>query len=122
MDLIIFLVCVLSISHTIVFLHITHWFRKLVSGVSDGNFILYTMTGAFGKSNRFRNAYLGRLVRCHACMGFWIGSFLSLLYGGFIIDYVDVPIIVGIIGDGFFASIFNFFAWLILRKLGAEEL
>lgn len=76
-----------------------------------------------GTLRGFRLEALGRLLHCHACMGAWVGAFLSIVHGGFINEYMlfSVPWVVHIF-DGFFLSGASFFAWVVLRKLGAEEL
>jgi hypothetical protein len=117
-----FLAVGFSITHTVVFLHIFHWFRILISGMDDYVFN-HRIHGAYDHLHGFRQRYLGRLVRCHACMGFWIGVVLSILYGGFITKYMSSGLIwIDVICDGFLLSGFNFFIWLVFRKLGAEEL
>jgi len=120
MALLIFLFVGFSITNAITFLHVSHWFRILVSGFDDDDFREYSKQG---KIEGFREEYLGRLVRCHACMGFWVGCFLSWYCGGFIDEYMTIRAIPdAIIADGLMLSFFNFFTWLIFRKLGAEEL
>jgi hypothetical protein len=109
-----------SITNAVVFLHVFHWFRRLVSGVSDYEFKTLAQNK---KLSGVRQTALGRLVRCHACAGFWIGVSLSFLVGGFIPEYMEtVNEIVALSLDGFLLSGFNLFAWLIFRKLGVEEL
>ena len=119
MRLFFFILVGFSITNTLVFLHVFHWMRSLVSGLTDMEFSEAVsrrwLTG-------FRQAYLGRLVRCHACMGFWVGVSLSLIGWGPISEYMDLLFPLDVIGDGFLLSGSNFFAWLVLRKLGAEEL
>jgi hypothetical protein len=119
MSLFIFLIVGFSITNALVFLHVFHWFRTLVSGVTDKRF---ERAVSNEKLKGFRNGFLGRLIRCHACMGFWVGVSLSLGYGGFISKYMDLSSLTDVIGDGLLLSGSNFVAWVVLRKLGAEEL
>ena len=112
----IFLVIGFSITNTIVFMHVCAWLRKLVCGVDDATFRSQPKQG-------FRVGWLGRLFHCHTCMGFWVGVLLSYFHGGFIVEYVDsLGRVESAIGDGFLLSAFNFALWLVLRRLGAEEL
>lgn len=99
----------------LVFLHIFHWFRKLTSGITDEEFRNKKLEG-------FREEFIGRLVRCHTCMGFWVGVFLSLFYESISAQYIEFPSLSYVIFDGILLSGNNFFVWLIARKLGAEEL
>lgn len=103
-----------SITNSLVYLHVFHWFRKLVSGVTDVQF-------ESDKPIGFRQETIGGLVRCHTCMGFWVGILLSWGYGGFINEYMDLMYPVNILCDGLLLSSNNFFLWLVARKLGAEE-
>lgn len=119
MTLFLFLFVGFSVTNAIVFLHVFAWFRKLVSGVSDADF----RTLAFERRLSLRGATVGRLVRCHACTGFWVGGLLSLSHGGFIVDYIEaLPGWEGAIADGFLVSGGNFVLWVFLRHLGAEEM
>jgi len=123
MALLFFLLVRFSITNAIVFLHVFHWFRKLVSGLTDRQFYLATAFKQGQRLDGFREAYLGRLVRCHACMGFWVGLLLSVLYKGFICRYLDfLSVYDTVIADGFLLSGFNFCVWVVLRKLEAESL
>jgi len=130
MSLFLFLLIGFSVTNALTFLHVFLWFRTLVSGVSDKKFehivsrdnddtVPYSVLKRF---TLFRYEYLGRLVRCHACMGFWVGVCLSLLQGGFITEYMQCAYDLFFLWDGFLLSGSNFFIWLIARKLGAEEL
>jgi hypothetical protein len=92
--------------------------RLLVSGMSDKEFFDKAHSGTLCG---FCEVYLGRLIRCHACTGFWVGIFLSLLHEGFIHNRIANHW-TGILFDGFLLSAFNFVFWIALRRLGAEEL
>lgn len=120
MRLLVYIVVGFSITNSIVFLHIFSWFRRLVSGMSDSSFLQQSRTLSL---RGFRAAWLGRLVRCHACMGFWVGAFLSAVCGGFINEYMEFGFPYSQhVADGLFLSGTNFMVWVALRKLGAEEL
>lgn len=120
MKLFIFLIVGFSITNAIVFLHVFGWLRRLIAGISDAEF---NEKAGQGTLKGFRRAFLGRLLHCHACLGFWVGSFLSISFGGFIQEYVEVgslPIVVLL--DGFLLSGSNFILWVFLWRHGAEEL
>lgn len=115
-----FLLVGFAITNMLVFLHVGHWFRKLVSGLTDTEFFTM-MCNPTPRLTTFRHVWLGRLVRCHACMGFWVGLGMSLVCGPnayFCVDcglyYADA------VGDGLLVSGSNFIVWLVCRKLGAE--
>lgn len=108
-----------SITNAVAFLHVFSIFRRIISGLSDAGFRLMIREGV---KLSFRERFFGKLVRCHACMGFWVGAFLSWYGGGCISRYVDnLSQIDTIVADGFMLSGANFIIWLVLRKLGAEE-
>jgi len=121
MKLFLFLSIGFSITNAVVFLHVFHWLRRAVSGLSDHDF--YEMVQKKrGRSVGFRTSYLGRLVRCHACVGFWIGVFLSLISGSFINEYMSLSFPIDVVADGLLMSGFNFVVWVILKRHGATEL
>jgi len=106
-----------GITNALTYLSVLEWYRKILSGLSDVEFDFYVVKQ--GRSS-FRGKWIGKLVRCHACTGFWVGVFLSYLTGADIFDYGHR--IVGCMAGGFFLSCTSFFMWLVARKLGAEEL
>jgi len=115
-----FLAIGFSITNSIVFLHVFSWLRKLVCGLSDAKFFSLAKERKLGG---FRNAFLGRMFHCHACMGFWVGVLLSYRCDGFIVRHVEsFGRFDSMIMDGFLLSGFNFVLWLVLIKLGAKEL
>jgi hypothetical protein len=122
LSLLLFLFVGFSITNTIVFLHAFHWFRIGISGLTDDSFgrIVRNPRG-FGLKG-FRQKYLGRLVRCHSCFGFWVGVSLSFFFGSFINRYMVLSFPSDVIADGFLLSGFNFVAWLVLKNMGAERL
>ena len=123
MSVLFFLLVGFSITNSIVFLHVFSWFRKLVSGLDDKQFHLAVERKRGQRLEGFRETYLGRMVRCHSCMGFWVGLVLSITYKGFICRYVDFLFLYDtVIADAFLLSGFNFCAWVILQKLGTENL
>ena len=119
MRLFVFVMVGFAITNSLVFLHIFEWFRRVVSGMSDAGFNTLVHHKAV---SGFRLGFLGRLVRCHACMGFWVGFCLSLYFGGFIPRYMEIAYPYDVLADSFFLSGTNFVLWIILRKLGAAEL
>jgi hypothetical protein len=108
-----------SVTHAVAYLHVFHWLRKLISGVSDKEFYMVITSGEVN----FRASFFGRLLRCHACLGFWVGVFLYSFNGNPIVEEMVVhgPIVEAVC-SGFLQLGFNSFAWLILMRLGAEEL
>ena len=123
MDVLFFLLVGFSITNAVVFLHVFHWLRHLASGMTDREFHIAVELKRGQRLEGFRNAYLGRMVRCHACMGFWVGLLLSILYSGFVCRYLDfLSLYDSVIADGFLLSGFNFCVWVMLRKFGAESL
>lgn len=116
-DVIFFCLASFGITNALCFLHIGHWFRWLVCGCWDQDFYWYLEKGVLDK----RQSVLGRLVHCHACMGFWVGFGLSM--GGFG-PFWDANILEWSVAimDGFLVSAFNFILWVVLRKLGADKL
>ena len=124
MPLYLFLTIGFGITNAIVFLHIFGWLRKVLSGVDDGTF---QRLAACKRLPHWRARFLGRLVRCHACMGFWIGMFLYVfLYlatGDHMIEIVLTRLcIVNAVLCGFIQSAANFILWVFLRRFGAEEI
>lgn len=120
MAILLYLVMGFALTNAAAFLHIGHRFRKAVSGLSDDQFRVLAHNKLL---DGFRQEMLGRLVRCHACAGFWIGSLLSLLHGGFIVEYMRVNSTVEqVVGDGLLLSGSNFILWVLLRWFKAEEL
>ena len=47
-----------------------------------------------------RSKYLGKLIACHQCTGFWVGFFLSLIFR----DLPPFPFYIGPIIYGFISS------------------
>ena len=123
MNLFLFLFVGFSITNSLVYLHIFHWLRHLISGMSDVVFYRSVEGKQGRKLETFRQRYLGRLVRCHACMGFWVGASLSLVYGSPIM-MIDGQLgkWEGVVGDGLLLSGFNFILWVILSKMGAKDI
>lgn len=115
-----YLVMGFALTNAFAFLHIGHGFRKAVCGLPDRDFFALAKQGAL---RGVRRSFFGKLVHCHACLGFWIGCLLSLAHGGFIVEYMKVGSTVeAVVMDGLLLSGFNFILWVILVRLGAEEL
>ena len=113
-----------SITNLIVFLHVFHFLRTFVSGINDQQFLI---ASSCHRLHGFRQVYLGRLMRCHACMGFWVGLALYLLLHFCIkTDIINMgwttSTFCNALGYALFQSIANFGFWLVFRRLGAEEL
>ena len=122
MPTLLFVLVGFSITNAIVFLHMFEWLRQLACGLDDFGFRKAIFRNRV-KPCGFRVTFIGRLFHCHACMGFWVGVLLSVAYGGFILDHIDsISLYESVALDGFLLSGTNFIAWVILRKLGAEEL
>jgi len=119
MRLLLFVLIGFSITNAVVFLHVFAWLRSVISGLSDNEFEFASHKGTL---EGFRQKVLGRLFRCHACTGFWVGGFLSASLGGFISEYVELSFTFDVVGSGLLLSCTNFIIWVVLRKLGAEEL
>lgn len=101
----------------IVFQYVFSWLRKVVTGMSDEQFYQRIQAGTI---SGFRNAFLGRLFRCHTWMGFWVGGELYALGAyGFIGDITHHAVL-GYILAGLLQSVFNTVAWMALLKLGAQ--
>ena len=120
MRLLLFLLIGFSVTNSIVFLHVFAGLRDVVSGIDDTGFYAESRSGLL---IGFREAFIGRLFRCHACMGFWVGLVMSICFGGFVCRYwlVDNVFILACL-DAFLLSGFNFIVWVVLRRLGSEEL
>ena len=119
MFIVLFFLVGFSITNSIVFLHVFSWFRNLISGMNDNEFQVKAGSKLL---KGFREEYLGRVVRCHACMGFWVGVFLSVSFGGVISKYVIMCEFLSYVFDGFSLSGFNFLIWVLLRRLDVEDL
>jgi hypothetical protein len=115
-----FLLLGFSLTNIIVFLHVFSWFRKLICGISDYVFYYRAQNN---KLIGFRKSFLGRMIHCHACTGFWVGCLLSCwMRESILISMKSNSLIELAIVNGILMSGFNFIVWVVLRKLGAEEL
>lgn len=110
-----------SITNIVVYQHVFSWMREFITGISDKRFFELAVTGDLDRFG-FRIRSMGRLVHCHACFGFWCGLSLCLLGGHPIVESMTSCFPVGCFYAGAIQSGFNLVMWLILRKLGAEEL
>jgi len=107
-----------GIANALAYLSIFSFYRKSVSGISDADFEQKVRDG---RLRGFRAVYLGRLVRCHTCTGYWVGVFLAYVTDADILMTCG-HVITRCIAGGFFLSCTSFFMWLVARRLGAEEL
>lgn len=121
MEIIFFCLTAFGITNALSFLHVGHWFRRLVCGLWDKGFYHCLRNDHLGDYlEGFRQRVLGRLVHCHACLGFWVGFGLSA--GGLGPFWAGDLWWLAAIMDGFFVSSVNFILWVTLRKLGADKL
>jgi hypothetical protein len=117
--LLFWLVIGFSATNVIVFQHVFHWLRVIITGMADEEFYRHVKHGViFG----FRRAFLGRLFRCHTCMGFWIGVALCGFGAYDFIGGVARNIFLEYVCAGLLQSVFNTVVWLLLLKLGAKNL
>ena len=98
-----------GITNVICYLHVCHWLRKLVSGVSDTEFYNSInnkqVLQRFPVWQQYRIRSAGRLFRCCSCMGFYIGSLLAYFY-----SYPN-PLLWGLASSGF-----NFIVWALIAE------
>ncbi len=106
---IIYFLSVFGLTNAIVFLHVGKPIRELITGIVDEEFHLRLKTA---KMN-WRERWLGRLIHCHACSGF---------YCGLIIYPVIFDLNLNIITYSLSASAINFILWVILMKIGVDKL
>lgn len=110
-----YLLIVFGVTNAISFLHVGYPLRRVICGLSDDQFYSKIKRGEKINSLRnFRHLYLGRLIHCHACTGFWVGLLISFFWNNLKIT--------GDIFNGFLSSAFCFVIWVILVKLGAKNL
>lgn len=105
-------------------LHVFKWFREGVSGVSDWDFDEMAGTREEDIYWEFRQSTIGRLLRCPACMGFWVGAAMALPYW-FDLEYIAKLDLWWVcfycFVSGLSASAFCMAGWLVFKKLGAER-
>jgi len=95
-----------------------HYVYFLVVGFAITNAVTFLHIG-LPLRNLINDNIFGRLIRCHACFGFWVGFGMSFLYPlGFVFDNIYL----NAISDGLFLSGFNFMIWALLCFLGANKL
>ena len=106
---------VFGVTNALVFLHVGTSIRRWVSGVSDETF---QRGNAHRQSKRptFRSVYLTRLVRCHACAGFWIGSLFSFARLFFQTERSITSIVALSFYEGASASCICFLVWVAIKK------
>jgi len=119
LTLLIWLFVGFSATNIIVFQHVFLWLRKAVSGIDDEQFKLFAKYRSLAG---FRRSFLGRLFRCHTCMGFWIGILAYHLGAYSFIRNIVSCEIAGYICSGLLQSVFNTILWLLLLKIGIEKL
>ena len=40
---------------------------------------------------KLKNTFIGDLIHCPMCTSVWVGAFLSILLGGIVDEYIDLP-------------------------------
>ncbi len=113
-----YLLTTFGLTNALAFLHVGRPFRHAASGLTDAEF--RTMADK-GYLEGFRQCVIARMVRCHACMGFWMGCLLSPAYWAGP-GTSPMVIIQHVSHDGLAASAFCFIVWVALWRLGAEKL
>ena len=120
-SLTVYWMAVFGLTLAITKLHVFEHFRGLVSGISDYRFYDEARIPERDFEWTWRNAKIGRLVRCPACMGFWVGLLLAVPYWvGAGLDFCPwtwwAPVYWILMALS--ASAFCIVAWMILKKLG----
>lgn len=135
-DLIVYYLAVIGLTMAFSKLYVGKWFREGISGIGDEQF--YGQAGSrYEDPDRylsdpkfklpwsycevswgFRQSYLGRLVRCPACSGFWIGLVMS---GAVFLDYMSYFSYVHCVMYALGGSALSILFWFILVKLGVLE-
>lgn len=121
MHLLTFTVICFAVSIAVTQLHAFGWLRRLVSGLWDKEWYPFiardSQRNDFDPTNhrirKFRVFFLGRLIRCPACIGFWVGLTMSYYF------YENLILAVQ---EGFWALGINYIAWALLVKIGAKLL
>jgi len=80
--------------------------RGLLSGISDSDFYFSH------KKNNHWQAYVGKLVRCPACFGFWVGSI------GYY--FIQKAVVVESLLVGFSVCWLALFFWSVMEKMGVK--
>lgn len=121
LNLAVHFLAVFGLTNAIVFLHIGSPIRKILSGISDETFERLSRTP--GGLTGARQVLFARLIRCHACAGFWVslGIDVGIATALDTVAYGPEEIVTSFI-TALASSAFNFAVWVALRKLGAEEL
>jgi hypothetical protein len=124
MTFVLFLSVGFGITNALAHLRSFEWFRRLLSGVTDEKF---RRLSSCNRLTGCRSNFIGGLLRSHASLGVIVGSLMyvflylisrdSIMYMR-ITEYSALDTIL----FGFLQSSVNFVVWLILRRLGAEEL
>lgn len=104
--------------------YVGKWLRETISRLTDKQFKDDVGTDKEECQWDRWQCYIGRLVRCTACAGFWIGLALAIPYQVLYSDWaIEFGFHLGeMILKAYFmalsASAFNIIGWMILEKLG----
>lgn len=124
MTFVLFLSVGFGITNALAHLRAFEWFRRIVSGITDEKF---RRLSSCNRLTGCRSNFLGGLLRSHASLGILVGSlmyvFLYLISRDSIMEMrITEYSVADTVLFGFLQSSVNFVVWLILRRLGAEEL
>lgn len=123
MHLFLFLAVGFGVSNAIAYLRAFEWLRKVVSGLSDVQFE-YSLKDEGETETRISviRDFFGHGIRCHACIGFWIGMILSMLAGSVSLGGLTDCRAIAVVADGLLLSASNFVLWTVLSGIGAKDL
>jgi hypothetical protein len=124
MTFVLFLSVGFGITNAFAHLRSFEWFRRVLSDITDEKF--YRLSSC-NRLTGYRSKFLGGLLRSHASLGVIVGALMyAFLYiisrDSIIYMRITEYSVLDTILFGFLQSSVNFVVWLILRRLGAEEL
>ena len=111
---------VFGLTNAITFLHIGKPIREFFSGVSDDDFYERARCVSGKGLQTWRHAFIGRLFRCHACMGFWVGIPLALFFQKADIFVIEYDVIASAICASLSASAVNFIIWALIHRFTGD--
>ena len=108
--------------------YVGKFFRETVSRLSDEDFdsgVNKEKDGEFDYYDSWSwwQSYVGRFVRCPACIGFWLSMMVAVPYRFGVSLQFDVPwyeAAFQVVTMGFGASAFSITGWMVLVKLGIK--
>lgn len=111
--------------------YVGKFFRETVSRLSDESFesgVDKEIDGEFDYYDSWSwwQSYVGRFVRCPACIGFWLSMVVAVPYRFGIplcvpLESTVYEAIFQVVAMGLGASGFSITGWMILVKLGIQE-